>query len=135
MYLSGANRGFFMDFLTGVDEGSVEPQTLTTYTAASFAGTYAAGTVRPVGVGATFQSAALNASGAGALIGTEDQNGATGLSPDQAVTAAYTVGSNGRVAVTGATDGSSPVIYLISPGRGFGVDLAAALPVSIEVQQ
>ncbi len=135
MYLSGLNRGYYLDFLTGVDQGSIEPQTLTTYNTASFAGTYVAGTVRPVAAGSTFLTEALTASGTGAVTLTEDQNGTAGLNPDQAVTAAYTVAPNGRVALTGASDGSLPILYLISPGRAFGVDLAAGLPVSIEVAQ
>jgi len=131
-YLAGANQGFSMDFTNALNGGYFEPQTATGFTAASFSGSYSAGSIQPLVQGAVYQSGYATSSGAGAVTGVEDQNAAGTLSPDQSFSASYTVNASGRIAFTpSGTPG--PVLYIISPTKGLLLDLSSATPVIQEV--
>ena len=132
MYLSGVDRGFQMDFNTGIDTGTIEPQS--TITSTSFNGTYVSGTVMPVSQSSIYATATLTASGAGVLTITEDiSQDSTLLQEDVPISATYSVGTNGRVAVTAS--GTSPVYYLVSPTRAFAIDLSSSQPILTEINQ
>jgi hypothetical protein len=132
-YLVGANQGFVLDFSTPVLSGYFQNQASTGFTASSFSGTYAAGSVEPLSQTSIFDSAALNSNGASAVTGTEDEavNGTN--SPDIALTDSYSVGSTGRVVLTPAAGGNA-AIYIVSPTKALQIDLTSSNPVIQELQ-
>jgi hypothetical protein len=132
-YLVGSNQGFVLDFSTPVLSGYFQGQTSTGFTAASFSGTYAAGSIGPLAQSSIYDSAALNSTGAGAVTGTEDENAAGTATPDVAVSDTYTVGATGRVALTPGAGGNSAV-YIISPTKALQIDLNSSIPTIQELQ-
>jgi hypothetical protein len=131
-YLAGPNQGFMMDFSTSVAFGSFEPQIAAGFSLNSLSGIYSAGTLDPLTPSVTDSEGSFTASGAGAISGTTDQNGAGTLTPDNAIAATYTVGTTGRAPLT--VNGSvGPVLYIVSSTKAFSLDLSSATPVIEEV--
>jgi hypothetical protein len=127
-YLAGNNEGFLMDFTVGVTTGFFEPQTGSSFTASSFSGGYSLGTLQPMLQSGVEESGYLNATGAGAVTGSLDQNLTTTLAADVPVSTTYTVASTGRIALA-----SGQVIYLISPTKGISLDLTSSSPLIQEI--
>ena len=130
-YLVGANQGFALDFSTPATSGYFEPQTATGFSAASFSGAYALGSIDPLAQSTGYNTGVITATGAGSLSGTIDQNSDGSLNPDNAVTDTYAVGATGRVVIT--QTGSSPVLYIVSATKGLLLDLSSTTPVIEEV--
>jgi hypothetical protein len=131
-YLVGTNQGFVLDFSSPVLSGTFEPQTATGFTAASFSGAYASGTLDPLGQGGVLDSEVLTSTGAGSATGTQDLNADGTLSPDTALTGSYTVSSAGRVALTPSTGGTS-ALYVISSTKALLINLSSSVPVIQEL--
>jgi hypothetical protein len=131
-YLVGTNQGFVLDFSSPVLSGVFEPQTATGFTLASFNGSYASGTLDPLGQGGVLESEVLTSTGAGSVTDTQDLNADGTLSPDTALTASYTVSSAGRVALTQSTGGTS-ALYVISSTKALLLNLSSPVPVIREL--
>jgi hypothetical protein len=130
-YLVGSNQAFAVDFSSSAHTGYLEPQTISSFSQASLSGTYAGGNLPSVfdmgaGIGV------YTSTGSGSVSGTQDQNYYGTLSADQSVSATYTVGSNGRVAL--GSGGSGTVLYIISPTKGLLIDLGNSTPQLQELQ-
>jgi hypothetical protein len=130
-YLVGVNQGFVMDFSTGATTGYFEPQTATSFSAASLSGAYTIGSVEPLSASATAASGVLVSSGAGLVTETIDLSAAGTLAPDTALTGSYTIGSTGRAPVT--LSGSSPIVYVVSATKALALDVSSTSPVIEEV--
>jgi hypothetical protein len=133
-YLVGANQGFVMDFSSPVVSGYFEPQTSTGLSLASLSGAYASGTLDPLAQSGAYYSGVFTSTGTGSLSGTEDENVDGTLSPDAAVSASYSAGSTGRVAVT-YPGGASSAIYIISPTKTLSIGLTNGLAPSNPIIQ
>jgi hypothetical protein len=133
-YLTGQNQGFLMDFTASAAAGSLEPQTATAITAASFKGAYAAGSLAPLSRQANYIEAVITSTGSGSASGTADVNAAGTLSPDQALSATYVVAANGRATFT-PSSGDSSVLYVVSATRDVLLDISTAAPVIEELNQ
>jgi hypothetical protein len=130
IYLTGLDTGYQMDFTNGIDTGTIEQQTTTS----NFSGGYVSGTVMPVSQTSTYATETLTSNGASTLAITEDLNEDSLLiMAGEPIAATYSVDTNGRVAATAS--GTSPLYYLVSPTRAFGIDLSSTEPVLIEVNQ
>ncbi|WP_158824193.1 cadherin repeat domain-containing protein [Granulicella sp. S156] len=130
-YLVGSNQGFAMNFSGEVQTGYFEPQTATGFSLASLDGTYALGVLAPLSNGSD-STAELSSTGTGSISGTQDQNSQGTLSPDNSLSATYTVGSNGRAVLGGGASGS--VIYIISATKALVLDLGSSNPKVQEIQ-
>jgi len=117
-----------MDFTSSVTSGYFEPQTGSSFTSASFSGSYSIGTIEPVAQSAVYQSGYLTSTSAGSVAGVEDQNLAGTLTPDAAVSTTYTTATNGRIAFSPST-ASSPILYIVSPTEALFLDLSSTVPV------
>jgi len=127
-YLVGTDRGFAMDFTSSVTSGYFQPQMGSSFTSASFSGSYTIGTIEPVAQSAVYQSGYLTSTSAGSVTGVEDQNLAGTLTPDAAVSTTYTTATNGRIAFSPST-ASSPILYIVSPTEALFLDLSSTVPV------
>ena len=130
-YLVGNNQGFLMDFTAGAKSGSFDPQTAI-LTNAGFTGPYTLGALSPAVPTGTDVAGVLTSTGAGTAAGTTDQNAAPTLTPDQPLTATYTVAASGRTAAT-PTPGNTSVLYLVSPTKALLLDLSTGSPVIVEL--
>jgi len=131
-YLVGSNQGFAMNFSGEVQTGYFEPQTATSFSLASLDGTYALGVLAPLTSYGDDSTAELSSTGTGSISGTQDQNSQGTLSPDNSLSATYTVGSNGRAVLGGGASGS--VIYIISATKALTLDLGSSNPKIQEIQ-
>ena len=131
-YLIGANQGFMLDFTTAAASGYFEPQTATTFTAASLSGSYSLGTLDPLTPTVSDVAASVTSTGTGNITGTTDQNSAGTLSPDDAIAATYVVGSTGRTPLN-VNGTSGPVLYIVSTTKAIAVDLSSSAPVVEEI--
>jgi large repetitive protein len=131
-YLVGNNQGFAMTFSGEVQTGDLEPQTATGFSQTSLDGTYAVGTLGPLTTNVSNSIAEVSSAGTGTFSGTQDQNSQSTLSPDNSLSAAYTVGSNGRTTL--ATGGAGSVLYIISTTKALVLSLNSSNPTIQEVQ-
>jgi hypothetical protein len=131
-YLVGSNQGFAMNFSGEVQTGHFEPQTATGFSLASLDGTYALGVLAPLTSNGSDNTSEFSSTGTGSISGTQDQNSQGTLSPDNSLSATYTVGSNGRAVLGGGASGS--VIYIISATKALVLDLGSSNPKVQEIQ-
>ena len=131
-YLLGSNQGFAMNFSGEVQTGYFEPQTAASFSLASLDGTYALGVLAPLTSNGSDSTAEVSSTGTGSISGTQDQNSQGTLSPDNSLSATYTVGSNGRAVLGGGASGS--VIYIISATKALVLDLGSSNPKIQEIQ-
>ena len=116
MYIVGRNQGLVMSADNHVMVGDIEPQTGAPFTNASLSGTHAIATISPIVPANLLYEGAETYDGAGNLDLTFELNDNGWLSLENAMTASYTVSSNGRVIST--WDGTSQKLgYIISPTR------------------
>jgi hypothetical protein len=122
LYLIGPSQGFAIGTNVGVDFGSLQPQTGSSFSDGSLSGLYLGGSQfgQSVNVGEEVDS--YNSTGQGTFSGTSDTNSTIGPQT-AAISDSYAVSSNGRAVVS--QDGT-PVLYLylVSPSQ------FVALPVS-----
>jgi hypothetical protein len=129
VYLVGVNQGFLLDFSGTGASGYIEPQSGAPFTAASLNGSYSMATLDPVVNNVITQSGLLSATGTGSLSDVEDQNASGTFSPDQTVSASYTVSTSGRIGL-GTTE---PVMYVVSPAKTIWLDLSSSAPAIQEI--
>ncbi len=132
-YLSGSNQGFVLDLLSGIGTGEFVAQTQSSFSTASLNGAYSVGMSSPP-VLTTFSSGELLAASSGSLTETLDSTAPAALAPDVVVTYTEAVAANGRTLLKGS-DGSTQVLYLISPEAGVQLNLSTTTPVAQPVQQ
>ncbi len=117
-YLVAENQAFVIGTNGGVDYGTMEPQTGSSFTNASLSGNYLGGSQPPVSSNVDEETDYINANGVsptGTLSGTSDANGSGGPASGS-ISGTYVVSSNGRVVVSqsGVQVG---IIYLISDSQ------------------
>jgi hypothetical protein len=122
LYLVAPNQAFVVGTDAGVSFGTMEPQTGSSFNAGTLKANYLGGSQPPTSASVSEEADFLDFNGANAVSGTSDQN-SSGGPQSQAISATYSVSSNGRVVVT---ESGAPILYLyIVSGSQ-----AVALPVS-----
>ncbi len=109
LYLVAPNQAFVIGTDAGVSFGTMNPQTATTFNAASLSGVYLGGSQPPTSPNVNEVADSVSSNGTGALTGTSDENGTAG--PDsETISATYALsGSNGKFVVS---QSGIPVMYL-----------------------
>jgi hypothetical protein len=123
MYLVASNEAFLIGTDPGVSFGFVQGQTGGPFSAASLSGTYAGGSLSPVGPTVNNQ-AGIAVVGSNTLTLTTNISNTSGLFQNQTADVSYTVTANGRVALTEGTS-TTEVLYLISPSQYVGISTDA----------
>ncbi|MGA8150578.1 MAG: putative Ig domain-containing protein [Terriglobales bacterium] len=113
LYLVGPSQGFIIGSDPGVIFGFMESQT-PPFTAASLSGVYAGGSIVLTAAGAISQVDTATADGVATVSFVTDENGASGLNPDQTSTGTYTLDSAGRGVLT-VNGSQADTFYMISP--------------------
>jgi Putative Ig domain len=122
LYLIAPSQAFVIGTDGGVSFGTMEPQTGSSFNAASLTGNYLGGSQPPTSSSVSEEADSLDFNGTNAVSGTSDQNSSGGLQ-SQAISATYSVSSNGRVVVS---ESGAPILYLYI----VSASQAVALPVS-----
>jgi hypothetical protein len=111
LYLIAPNQAFVIGTDAGVSFGTMNPQTATSFNAASLSGIYLGGSQPPTSPNVNEVADSVDSNGTGALTGTSDENGTAG--PDsETISATYAVsqsGPNGKFVVS---QNGIPVMYL-----------------------
>ena len=129
LYLVSPSQGFIVGSDPGVIFGFMEAQA-PPFTAASFSGSYAGGSVAPTTADATSEVDAATADGVSAVAFVTDTNGASGLNPEQSSTGTYALANNGRGEIT--LNGSvAAILYMISPAEFWALPTSATSPVEM----
>ncbi|HVZ15557.1 MAG TPA: putative Ig domain-containing protein, partial [Terriglobales bacterium] len=129
IYLVSPNQGFLMGTDSNVEFGYFEPQLASTFTNASISGNYMFGDQPPELNGSNVKSGVVTADGNGAISGTVDSN-KSGTFATSTLTDNYSVASNGRATL------SESVLYLISPSKGFMIQVdSGTKPVVTTVEK
>jgi hypothetical protein len=116
LYLLDNNQAFVLGGDTSASSGILEPQSSGGFTNASFKENYLGGSL-PLNSASVINEVALAAAdGNGNLTIIYNNSGPKGLASNVSTTGTYSVGSNGRIAVT-AADGATRVFYLVSPTK------------------
>jgi hypothetical protein len=126
LYLIAPNQAFVIGTDAGVSFGTMNPQTTTTFNAASLSGVYLGGSQPPTSPYVNEVADSVDSNGTGALTGMSDQNGNAGPNSETISGATYAVsqtGPNGKFVVS---QGGVPVmsLYMISTSQ------VVTLPVS-----
>ena len=111
-YLVSQNRAFFVGQDSKVEFGFFEPQSGGPFSNASFAGTFAGGSLAPVERNVTNGVAMGTADGAGNVLVNGDDSGPDGLYQYLGQAGTVNFAPNGR-----GTDDTGNIIYLISPTK------------------
>jgi hypothetical protein len=125
LYLVAPNQAFVIGTDAGVSFGTMNPQTATTFNAASLNGNYLGGSQPPTSPNVNEEADAVNSTGVNTLSGTSDQNGSGGPE-SETFSATYAIsqtGPNGKFVVS---QGGIPVMYLYM----ISASQAVTLPVS-----
>jgi hypothetical protein len=122
LYLVAPNQAFVVGTDAGASFGTIEPQTGSSFNAGTLKANYLGGSQPPTSASVSEEADSLNFNGANAVSGTSDQN-SSGGPQSQAISATYSVSSNGRVVVT---ESGAPILYLYI----VSASQAVALPVS-----
>jgi len=123
MYLVASNEAFLIGTDPGVSFGFVQGQTGGPFSGASLSGTYAGGSLSPVGPTVNNQ-AGIAVVGSNMLTLTTNISNTSGLFQNQTADVSYTVTANGRAALTEGTS-TTEVLYLISPSQWVGISTDA----------
>ncbi len=122
LYLIASNQAFVIGTDIGVDYGTLQAQSGSSFTDASLNGNYFGGSRHPQSAAVGEEADSLTFNGSDTLSGTLDQNGSGGPQ-SEALSADYSVSSNGRVVVS---QSATPVMYLYI----ISTSQFVALPVS-----
>ena len=118
-YLVSPNEVLFIGADAAASAGRIELQTAASFSAASLQGQYTLGGPFLADPQTTTVSGVASADGAGNITGTTDsEDGGGTIGTAQALTASYTVASNGRGVVTPASGAGLPAslaLYMTSP--------------------
>ena len=118
-YLVSPSEAFFIGADAAASSGRVELQTAASFNQASVQGQFTIGGPSLADAQTTTLSGVASADGAGNITGTTDsEDGGGTLGTGQALTATYTVASNGRGVVTAASGAALPAslaLYISSP--------------------
>jgi len=130
-YLVSPTSAFLIESSGGTSAGFVEVQSGGPFSAASISGNYIFGVAPPAVPASVFSSGIATSTGGGTLNVTSDESGLFGLALDQAITATgFNVASNGV-----GTDSVGDVIYMISPTKAVFINVSAAAPDVVIIQQ
>jgi hypothetical protein len=130
-YLLSPTAAFLMETSGGTNAGFVEVQSGGPFSVASVSGNYIFGVAPPAVTASVLASGVAVSNGSGTLNITADQSGPLGLALDQAITASgFSIASNGV-----GTDSVGDVIYMISPTKAVLINVSAAAPDVVIIQQ
>jgi len=129
LYLVSPDQGFMIGSDPGVIFGFTQAQA-PPFTASSFSGNYAGGSIPPITAGASTEVDAAAADGVSAVSFVTYANGASGLSPNQSSTGSYTVVGSGRGVIT-LNGGAAAILYMISPAEFWALPTSATSSVEM----
>ena len=127
-YLVTSNEAFFLGADGGVQSGFFEPQTGSSFTAASLNGTFAFGTINPEQPGVDDSSGVAAFDGTSTITGTSDDNSSGSLNANGAISGTYSVDSNGLVhnpsscTVSASSTTCDGIFLIISPTKAVRMD-------------
>jgi len=120
IYIIDDSAGAFKAFIAfpgnSANSGILEGQTGSSFTNASFNGSYLGGSFALSNTTALNEVGLVKANGSGAFTSLANQSAPTGLANYLSVAGAYAVDSTGRVVVT-APDGITRIFFIVSPDK------------------
>jgi len=130
-YLLSPTSAFLMETSGGTNAGFVEVQSGGPFSATAISGNYIIGLAPPAVTASVLASGVAVSTGNGTLNITADQSGPLGLALDQALTASgFSIASNGV-----GSDSAGDVVYMISPTKAVLINVSAAAPDVVIIQQ
>jgi hypothetical protein len=117
LYLVNANTAFLVGTSGSAEVGFLEPQVGSSFSNSSLSGSYFFSAQDPTGNGVTMSAGVQTFNGSGSFSGTADISGNGGLTHGQAISAAYSVTSNGT-----GTIGANGVLVVISSSKFVFID-------------
>jgi hypothetical protein len=131
LYLVSQNEAFLIGTDGGVSFGMFEPQSPGPFSNSSISGTYAGGSITPVGSNVSDEVDEFVVTSAGNFSVTSDNSSGGGLTSNKMQSGTYSVAANGRTTATVTGQTGSVFLYIVSPTKavGFATDTSPKLVV------